>query len=275
VGSFITHTGFDGLSGNGRASGAGTHFLGQFVDSGAVATGLAQIISPLAGNLFSLVLLNASIVGAAAVTLSTSYAIGDVFKMKHSLHRSWKDAKGFYMIYAAIVLIAAGIVLIPNAPLGLMTTLVQVLAGVLLPSATVFLVLLCNDKAILGPWVNKAWQNILSSIIVGVLVMLSLILASTTLFPTWDTWLLVKILASALVLGLLITSFIQLRLRGKDSKEPEIKLDPLTWRMPPLSELPKVVSSKTRSIGMLTLRAYLIIAVVLLVVKAIQLATGK
>ena len=52
--------------------------------------------------------------------------------------------------------IAAAIVLIPGAPLGTITTAVQALAGVLLPSATVFLLLLCNDKAVLGPWTNPA-----------------------------------------------------------------------------------------------------------------------
>jgi Mn2+/Fe2+ NRAMP family transporter len=54
------------------------------------------------------------------------------------------------------------IVLIPGSPLGLITEGVQVLAGVLLPSATVFLLLLCNDKDVLGPWVNGWAVNLLS-----------------------------------------------------------------------------------------------------------------
>ena len=106
-----------------------------------------------------------------------------MFGTKHSLHRSVKDAKGFYAAYSAIILIAAGIVVIPHAPLGLITTAVQALAGILLPSATVFLLILCNDRAVLGPWVNRPWLNVVSSVIVGVLVMLSLILAVTTFFP--------------------------------------------------------------------------------------------
>jgi Mn2+/Fe2+ NRAMP family transporter len=85
------------------------------------------------------------------VTLGASYAIGDVFGVKHSLHRRWGDAPGFYGIYAALVTVAAAVVLIPGAPLGLVTTMVQALAGVLLPSALVFLVLLCNDREVLGP----------------------------------------------------------------------------------------------------------------------------
>jgi Mn2+/Fe2+ NRAMP family transporter len=103
------------------------------------------------GALVAIILLNASIVGACAVSLSTSYAFGDTFKAKHSLHRKLGDAKLFYGSYAALIAAAGAIVLIPNAPLGLLTLAVQALAGILLPSATVFLVLLCNDRAVLGP----------------------------------------------------------------------------------------------------------------------------
>ncbi len=85
---------------------------------------------------------NASIIGACAVSLSTSYAFGDTFKARHSLHYKLSEAKFFYGSYAAIVILAGAIVLIPNAPLGLLTLAVQALAGILLPSATVFLVLL-------------------------------------------------------------------------------------------------------------------------------------
>ena len=108
-------------------------------------------------------LLDASIIGAAAVTLSTSYAFGDVFGIKHSLHRKFRDAKPFYASYTAMIVLAAGIVLIPGAPLGLLTTAVQALAGILLPSASVFLLLLCNDPEVLGPWLNPRWLNILAS----------------------------------------------------------------------------------------------------------------
>ena len=100
-------------------------------------------------------LLNASLIGAAAVTLATSYAFGDVFGAKHSLNRGPLDAKAFYASFTLMVMAAAGIVLIPGAPLGLITTSVQALAGVLLPSATVFLLLLCNDTEVLGPWFNR------------------------------------------------------------------------------------------------------------------------
>ena len=101
-------------------------------------------------------LLNASLIGAGALTLSTSYAFGDVFGTKSSLHRSFRDAKGFYAMFAVVIAGAAAIVLIPGAPLGVITDAVQALAGVLLPSASVFLLLLCNDREVLGPWRNRA-----------------------------------------------------------------------------------------------------------------------
>ena len=85
-----------------------------------------------------------------------------------------------------MVAVAAAIVLIPGAPLGLITTAVQALAGLLLPSASVFLLLLCNDPEVLGPWVNRPWLNALAGLIVGVLLLLSGILMATTLFPHLD-----------------------------------------------------------------------------------------
>ncbi len=279
IGAFVVILGAAALVITAAFAFAGTPLSGQFVDGGAVAVGLARTLGPLAGTMFAIILLNASLIGAAAVTLSTAYAFGDVFKVKHSLHRNWWDAWGFYSIYALLVLIAAVVVLIPNAPLGLVTTGVQALAGVLLPSATVFLLLLCNDRAVLGPWVNRTWLNMVSSVIIGLLVMLSLILAATTLFPTLDVRPLTTALVSALVGSLLLVGLLQLRKSRKavaaapGSAEPV--LDRMTWQMPPLATLPKPVWSTARKIGMLTLRGYLVIALLLVVVKVVQLVLGQ
>ena len=107
----------------------GTNLAGKFTDALGVANALGQYHSRVLGALFAIVLLDASIIGAAAVTLSTGYAFGDVFGIKHSLHRKFKDAKPFYASYTAMIVAAAGITLIPGAPLGLLTTAVQALAG--------------------------------------------------------------------------------------------------------------------------------------------------
>ncbi len=156
---------------------------GHFTDAGGVAVGIGHAVGHLAGVLFAIALIDASVIGAAAVGLSTSYALGDVLGMRHSLHRSVRDAKGFYAVFAGVLALAAAVVLVPGSPLGLITVGVQVLAGVLLPSATVFLLLLCTDRAVLGPWVNGRWLTLFTAAVVAVLVVLSLVLTVSVVFP--------------------------------------------------------------------------------------------
>ena len=165
---------------------AHTPYFGKFTNAGATAAGLEKVLGPPAGAFFALVLLNASLIGAGALTLSTSYAFGDIFGTKSSLHRKFSDAKGFYSLFALVIAGAAGIVLIPGAPLGVITEAVQALAGVLLPSASMFLLLLCNDREVLGPWCNPTWLNVLAVVIEAILLLLSLILMATTVFPNID-----------------------------------------------------------------------------------------
>src|ERR1700694_920123 len=100
---------------------AGKPEFGNFTDAGGVINGLSKYAGHTAATLFAVALLDACIIGAAAVSLSTAYAIGDVFKIRHSLHRGVSDAKGFYLIYFGIVAAAAALVLIPGSPLGLLT----------------------------------------------------------------------------------------------------------------------------------------------------------
>jgi NRAMP (natural resistance-associated macrophage protein)-like metal ion transporter len=254
---------------------AGTDLVGQFTDAGDVAAGLARAISPAAGDLFALFLLDAAIIGAAAVTLATSYAFGDVFGIRHSLHRGVAEAKGFYGSYSLLVAVAAGIVLIPNAPLGLMTMAVQALAGVLLPSATVFLLLLCNDRDVLGPWTNPRWLNVVASVIVGVLLLLSLVLVVTTLFPEADASLVAGGLGLLVALGLGTIGVLELReVRRSPDSLAGLTIDRASWRMPPLPELPRPEWSTGRKAAMLALRGYLVVAVLLLLVKVVQIALG-
>jgi Mn2+/Fe2+ NRAMP family transporter len=257
----------------------GTGLAGHFTDALGVAEALGTH-SRVLGALFAVVLLDASIIGAAAVTLSTSYAFGDVFGLKHSLHRKFSDARPFYASYAAMIAVAAGIVLIPGAPLGLLTTAVQALAGVLLPSASVFLLLLCNDAAVLGPWMNRRWLNILASVIIGVLLTLSGTLVVTTLFPGLNSAKVAIWLAALLVVGAaaaggwlwLTRSRRPQPLRSERAETPAA--DRQSWRMPPLALLRPVTWSPGTKLGMALLRGYLVISVLLLVVKAVQLGSG-
>ncbi len=277
IGAFVVVIGAGAIIAVTAFAFAGTPYFGNFSNAGAVATELGRVLSSSAGTLFAIVLLNASLIGAAAVTLSTSYAFGDVFGAKHSLNRGPLEAKGFYASFTLMVVAAAGIVLIPGAPLGLITTSVQALAGVLLPSATVFLLLLCNDREVLGPWVNPPWLNAIASVIVGVLVELSLILMASTMFPGIDVMSLFLYLSIALALTLLTAGSFTLARRGpagvsvadgQMSKERR-----QTWTMPPLALLERPVWSPGRRAAMLMLRGYLVIAVVLLIVKTVQLGS--
>jgi len=252
---------------------AHTSAFGQFTDAGATAAALKRHVSSVAGTFFAIVLLNASLIGAAALTLSTSYAIGDVFRTRQSLHRGFSEAKAFYAIFAGLIAAAAAIVLIPGAPLGVITVAVQALAGVLLPSATVFLLLLCNDREVLGPWVNRLWLNVIASIIVGVLIVLSLILTATTVFPRVDVTVLAAYLFAALLVGLLgLAGGMGLTRRRRGAQSAPVYTVPREqWTMPPLAFLGRPAWSTSRKATMLLLRIYLVVAVALLLVKAAQL----
>ena len=256
----------------------GTPYFGHFTDAGGTATALDHTLGPTAAAFFAIVLLNASLIGAAALTLSTSYAVGDIFGTKSSLHRTWRDAKLFYGLFAGVIACAAAIVLIPGAPLGVITEAVQALAGVLLPSASVFLLLLCNDREVLGPWRNRPWLNALSSVIVATLVLLSLILMATTVFPKINVTTFALIGAALLAAGLVGLGLLSLRSHREAKAAGIIEIAPKIpkeqWTMGPLALLSRPQMSSGRRAAMLTMSGYLVVAVILLVVKAVQLAGG-
>jgi Mn2+/Fe2+ NRAMP family transporter len=278
LGAFVVVGGAAAVVIAGVYAATGTGLAGHFSDALGTAQALREH-GQIFGVLFAVVLLDASIIGAAAVTLSTSYAFGDVFGIRHSLHRSFKDAKPFYASYSAMIALAAAIVLIPGTPLGLLTTSVQALAGILLPSASCFLLLLCNDKEVLGPWVNPRWLNIVAGVIVGVLVMLSGTLVITTLFAHLNAALTAAWLAAALVAGALVyLVWMRLTRSRRPPREPHPRTtmseaERLNWRMPPLALLKPVRWSSGTRLGMLMLRGYLAVSVLLLIVKAIQLGS--
>jgi Mn2+/Fe2+ NRAMP family transporter len=257
----------------------GTNLAGQFSDALGVAHALERH-GGWYGAAFAIVLLDASIIGASAVTLSTSYAFGDVFGIKHSLHRKFKDAKPFYATYAGMIVASAVIVLIPGTPLGLLTTVVQALAGILLPSASTFLVLLCNDREVLGPWMNPRWLNVLATLIIGVLLVLSGTLVVSTLFSGLNAskvaiWIAIGLVALAALAG----AWFWLTRNRRPTPQPHPRAtmseaDRMRWRMPPLALLKPAEWSTGRKVALLTLRGYLVISVLLLIVKAVQLGHG-
>jgi len=239
---------------------AGRPEFGNFQDAGAVAAGLGRYVGHAAGVFFAVALIDASVIGAMAVSLSTAYAIGDVLSLRHSLHRKPKEAKAFYAVYGGLVMLAAALVLTPGTPLGLLTNAVQTLAGVLLPSATVFLLLLCNDQAVLGPWVNGRGLNVFTGAVIAVLVMLSIILTASVLFPGMSEATILAILGGGVLFTIVIAAAL-LVIRREDRRVWTDSFGQMIWRMPPLDQLapPAHMTPLTR-IWLAVLRGYLLIA---------------
>jgi len=249
----------------------------------AVAAGLEKYAGKLPAALFALALIDACIIGAAAVSLSTAYAIGDVLSLRHSLHRKATDAKGFYGTYFGLVLLAAILVLTPGTPLGLLTNAVQTLAGVLLPSATVFLLLLCNDRAVLGPWVNSRRLNLFTGAIVVILVMLSLILTMSVLFPGISEGTIVGILIVGSLFAIVITigaklmpgTWASANARHSAASDESLKQTRDAWRMPPLDQLPPAQLTSLERVWLIVLRGYLLVAAGLVLARIVMLAVGN
>ncbi|MBV9849055.1 MAG: Nramp family divalent metal transporter [Armatimonadetes bacterium] len=155
-----------------------------FADPAQMAVALGRPLGPWFHTVFLLLMADAAILGATAISLSSSWAYGEVRGWTHSLERKITDAPGFYGVYVLCVAAAAALVLVPRAPLQLIIVGVQVLAGVMLPSAVIFLQLLLNDRELLGErFANRPWNNVVNWTIIVVLFVLSLVLAAQVIFP--------------------------------------------------------------------------------------------
>jgi Mn2+/Fe2+ NRAMP family transporter len=255
-------------------TGGGVGNPNAFTNAYDLANSLKAHAGPAVGAIFSILLIDASVVGASAVTLCTSYAFGDTFGIRNSLHRSWREAKSFYATFTAIVTLAAVFVLIPGVPLGLVTTAVQALAGVMLPSACLFLLFLCNDREVLGPWVNRPWFNLLAALILGFLLVLSVILVVSTILPGIDVARLLVVLVAVMIVGLAVAIVINVRARRAMPPDPRLDEDRETWRMPSLALLNQPGKSRGRLLALCAVRGYAIVAMVSLLVKTIVASHG-
>ena len=138
-----------------------------------------------ARKLYAIGLFDAGFLGALCISLSSSWAVGEVFGWAHSLNARVKDAIWFYLIYLGMLATAGAVVLIPGAPLITITMFVQVIAVTVLPAALIFLLLLLNDKATMGDHVNTRVQNIMNWSIVIIVCAGSTLLGIQTMFPSW------------------------------------------------------------------------------------------
>jgi Mn2+/Fe2+ NRAMP family transporter len=147
------------------------------------ATALVPFAGRNAGALFAIGLFDAGLLGAICISLASSWAFGEVFGWAHTLNVNVKSAPWFYLFYILNLALAGAVVLIPGAPFVLITLFVQVVAVTLLPAALVFLILLLNDKPLMGPYVNTKLQNAIDWIIVGAIIAISSLYGVSTIFP--------------------------------------------------------------------------------------------
>ncbi len=163
-----------------------------FGHSGASSFNIERIISivgqrlgPTGQDLFALGLVESGTIAAIALTASTSWAMGEAFRWPKSINLAWYVGWKFYLPGLLSALLAAGVVLIPNAPLGFLNLTVQVIASIFMPAALMFLLLLLNDRDIMGAHVNRPWQNFIAYSIVGLLVLLNGLYGFSVVFPKW------------------------------------------------------------------------------------------
>jgi len=160
-----------------------TVLRGVDIESAAQAATMLMGINKYVGTFLAIGLFDAGFLGAICISLATSWAIGEVFGWAHSLNQKVREAPWFYAYYFSALLIAGIVVLIPGAPLVLITLFVQVVATTLLPAALVFLILLLNNKELMGDFKNTVFQNIINTAIVVALIFLSTAYAISALFP--------------------------------------------------------------------------------------------
>ncbi len=161
----------------------GTVLYGTEIESAAQASQILMGINRYVGTFMAIGLFDAGLLGAICISLASSWAFGEVFGWAHSLNYKIREAPWFYGNYFVTLISAGLVVLIPNAPLVLITLFVQVIAVTLLPAALVFLILLLNNKKTMAEYTNTLTQNIVCITIVIGIVILSTLYAVSTLFP--------------------------------------------------------------------------------------------
>jgi Mn2+/Fe2+ NRAMP family transporter len=144
----------------------------------ASAADAAQALRPLAGEyaylLFAAGLFNASLFAASILPISTAYAVCEGLGFESGLDKKFHEAPVFYWLYTLIIVFGAGVLLVPRFPLAHIMVLSQVVNGVVLPFVLFFMLMLVNDRELMGEHVNTRAYNVIAWVTVGVMVVLTL-----------------------------------------------------------------------------------------------------
>jgi Mn2+/Fe2+ NRAMP family transporter len=154
----------------------------QINEAKDAALALKPLAGALASQVFAFGLFVASVFSATILPLATAYYVSEAFGFEAGIDKKWDEAKEFYTLYTGILIVSAIIILIPNAPLIKISIWSQVLNGVLLPVVLVSMILLINNKKIMGTYTNTLTQNIIGWSAVVLLTGLSLLLLVMPLF---------------------------------------------------------------------------------------------
>ena len=159
-------------------------FAGRGVDSAQQA---ASALAPLAGihaqQLFAVGLIGASLLAAAVLPLSTAFVVCEAFGAERSVQRTFREAPLFFTLFIGLLVVGAGIMLIPGVPIAGVAIGTQTLDGILLPVLLVFIIVLANDRHLLGPRANGRTYNVIAVGLASVLIVLTAVLLLATIFP--------------------------------------------------------------------------------------------
>jgi len=164
---------------------AATLFVHQINIASAKDAALA--LAPFAGNfastLFAIGLFNASIFSACILPLATAYYVCEAIGLNAGLDFTWKEAPVFYAVTTFLILLGAIAILIPNAPLIPIMFWSQVINGVILPFVLLYMLKIINNKDIMGEYTNSRTFNIIAWLTVITLIVLTLLMVITSIFP--------------------------------------------------------------------------------------------
>jgi Mn2+/Fe2+ NRAMP family transporter len=159
----------------------------QITQASDAAFALAPLVrgnGQIAAILFGIGLLNASLMAASVLPLSTAYSIAEAFGWERGIGRKFKEAPQFFFLYTFIIVVGAGITLfVPSDRLVFVLNLPNVVGGMLLPLILVLMIILCNDRRLMGRYVNGHFRNWIAWITTVVMTVLTLLIILTTIFP--------------------------------------------------------------------------------------------
>jgi NRAMP (natural resistance-associated macrophage protein)-like metal ion transporter len=155
----------------------------NITDAAEAAKALIPLAGKWAGTLFAFGLLNASLFAASILPLSTAHVICEGLGFEAGIDHKFNEAPIFYWLYTILIGVGAGIVLLPNAPLWKILIFSQVGNGIWLPVVVIFILLLVNRRDLMGEYVNTLTFNIIAWVTAIAMILLTLVLSYTAIFP--------------------------------------------------------------------------------------------